>query len=76
MPCQKCNSARIVHVHSSPDDRNNVKIEGGKWEEGYLPYDIGINGGSNLEISYCLECGQIQGEFPLPLTELEGADSD
>jgi hypothetical protein len=43
---------------------------------GYLPEDLGIGGGDALEIDYCLECGQIQGTWPLPLSELETAGTE
>jgi hypothetical protein len=45
----------------------NGKVE----HHGYVPRDIGIGGGDYLKMSYCLDCGQIQGEFPLENTELE-----
>jgi hypothetical protein len=31
----------------------------------YVPRDMGIGGGDYMEFSYCLECGKIQGKFPL-----------
>lgn len=74
MACQRCNSTRIMKIVATGDDRNCFALEGQEWEYGYLPYDIGLSGGSSVKMNYCLECGQIQGEFPLPLTNLEGAD--
>jgi hypothetical protein len=41
----------------------------------YLPSDLGIGGGDDSEFDYCLDCGQIQGTFPMPPTCLE-ADSE
>lgn len=38
---------------------------------GSVPHDMNIGGGDYIEFEFCLECGQIQGEFPTPLTEME-----
>ncbi len=32
---------------------------------GYVPYDLNIGGGDYIEFKYCLDCGQIQGTFPI-----------
>jgi hypothetical protein len=32
---------------------------------------MGIGGGDYVAFSYCLDCGQIQGDFPLPETGME-----
>jgi hypothetical protein len=32
----------------------------------YVPYGVGIGGGDNIDITYCLDCGKIQSnEFPV-----------
>jgi hypothetical protein len=31
----------------------------------YVPDFIGLGGGDYIELDYCLDCGQIQGDFPL-----------
>jgi hypothetical protein len=46
-----------------------VDLAGGH-EHGYVARDLGI-GGDDVNFDYCLDCGQIQGKFPLPLTERE-----
>jgi hypothetical protein len=33
--------------------------------DGYVPSKMGIGGGDYMEFSYCLDCGQIQGKFPV-----------
>jgi hypothetical protein len=38
---------------------------------GYVPDDFGIGGGDYIEFHLCFDCGQLQGKFPLPMTELE-----
>jgi hypothetical protein len=38
---------------------------------GYVPRDLGVGGGDDVEFDYGLDCGRIQGKFPLATTELE-----
>jgi len=74
MSC-KCESERIVHVSAKCSDRCDVSI-GTKELSDYVPRDMGIGHGDYVEFSYCLDCGQIQGEFPLEKTDLEGSDEE
>jgi hypothetical protein len=37
----------------------------------YVPSDLGIGGGDDVQFDYCLDCGQIQGKFPLPTAGME-----
>ena len=74
MSCQACLSKRVINVSSHGRDCQSWSMAiNGEYKngDGYLPSDFGIGGGDDLEISYCLDCGQIQGTFPIPLTELE-----
>ena len=79
MPCRNCASERLSVVSSKTSDRASIEILGGREHDGYLPDDMGIGGGDYIEFEYCLECGAIQGEFPLPHCALESeedADED
>lgn len=70
--CQRCESPRIVSISSKSSDMNVVCVSGEeRQQDGYVPSDMGIGGGDYVEFSWCLKCGQIQGTFPLPMTELE-----
>ena len=42
-----------------------------KDHNGYVPYNLGIGGGDDVEFDLCLNCGQLQGTWPLPLTNAE-----
>lgn len=33
----------------------------------YVPVKMGIGGGSYITFTYCLDCGQIQGDFPISI---------
>lgn len=70
MNCQKCNSSRVVMVSAKCNDLCVVKISG-YGVDGYVPDDMNMGGGNYVEINLCLECGHVQGEWPVPETELE-----
>jgi hypothetical protein len=48
----------------------SVDLAGGH-EHGYVPSNLGIGGGDDVQLAYRLDCGQIQGQFPLPPTQME-----
>jgi len=70
MKCKNCNSTRIAGVHAHCRDCCFVNI-GDNEHEGYVPNDIGVGGGDSVNIDYCLDCGMIQGNFPIAKTKLE-----
>lgn len=70
MSCQRCNSKRVASFSAKCSDRGWASI-GGVEKDGYLPSDMGVGGGDYLEIDVCLECGQLQGTWPLPECEME-----
>lgn len=70
--CARCDSDRIACVEAKCSDLCNVWVLD-KEHDGYVPHDLGIGGGDNVEFSYCMNCGQMMGTFPLPLAEIEGA---
>jgi hypothetical protein len=74
MTCQRCASERLATVQSHASDMHSVQI-GDSENTGYLPYDLGIGGGDDLHMTYCLQCGQIQGGFPLSPCLLELLDA-
>jgi len=73
MACQKCKSERVGFISGKSSDLNGYDI-GEKHKEGYVPDDWGIGGGDYYEVEFCFDCGQIQGTFPLPMTELESKE--
>jgi hypothetical protein len=42
----------------------------------YVPRDLGIGGGDDVQFDYCLDCGQIQDSFPLPTARMEEPPRD
>jgi hypothetical protein len=67
--CQRCGGLRLARVLAHCMDMAGVDLAG-RHRSGYLPRDLGI-GGEDVRFAYCLDCGQIQGRFPLPPTGME-----
>jgi hypothetical protein len=69
MGCQRCGSTRIADVQGKTSDMCFVQLGYFK-SDGYVPSDMNIGGGDYIRFSLCLDCGQIQGEFPVtPYTD-------
>ena len=66
MRCSTCDSEKIVEISAKTSDRFSMSCiaEGLGDYDGYVPDGIGIGGGDYVEFSYCLDCGQIQGNWP------------
>lgn len=64
-PCQKCESDRIFQFCAKSSDLNTFNYKYGESKDGYLPYIDKICGGDYVRMKVCLECGQVQGKFPV-----------
>ncbi len=74
--CQRCCGPRLARVLGHCSDMCSVDLTGRR-THGYVPRDLGIGGGDDVHFLYCLDCGQIQGKFPLLPTALEqGRDEE
>lgn len=73
MICQRdnCKSERILDIHAHSSDRNIVLLQG-KEKNGYLPRIAGICGGDDVQVRICLDCGQVQGNFPIKESDVRG----
>ena len=65
--CQTCGSDRILSAKCRCSDINIYNYKN-KEIELYESLPV-IGNNSNLDIKYCLSCGQIQGTFPVKLKE-------
>jgi hypothetical protein len=74
MSCS-CPNQRIAYVCGKTSDCCNISVNGLKSND-YVPHDMNIGGGDYLKFGYCLDCGQIQGRWPLPITKLETSGDD
>jgi hypothetical protein len=68
--CINCQSERLAHVTAKCSDMCSISL-GSVEQSDYVPDDMGIGGGDYIEIVLCLDCGQLQGKFPLPPTGME-----
>lgn len=71
--CVGCGSNRMVGVNAKCSDLCVVTLINGdhRPDPDYVPEDMGIGGGDNVDFDYCLDCGKIEGTWPLPPCELE-----
>lgn len=69
--CINCGCGnRIVSFCSKTTDCNSVTI-GEKEHYGYVPSGMNVGSGDYLDFELCLNCGTVQGKWPVPQTELE-----
>jgi len=64
MKCDKCESERIMEFMGKTSDLCHAEIQGTEYD-GECPKDLGIGSGDYIRLSYCLDCGKIQGTFPI-----------
>ncbi len=65
MACDNCKSDRVLSVGAKCSDMCMLNFNGID-KDGYAPKDIGLgSGGDYVEFNMCLECGKVQGTFPL-----------
>jgi hypothetical protein len=75
MICKGCKSPRILQVSAKCADCFTVAV-GGHEHDGYVPGDLGIGDGDYVEFDMCMNCGRVQGSFPLAEAELERGESE
>lgn len=68
--CRQCRGPRLVRVVGHCSDVCSIDLAG-KHTYGCGPRDLVIGGGDAIHFRYCLDCGQIQGNFPVPSTPSE-----
>ncbi len=68
--CIRCESTRILSISGKTSDLFDARaMHTNKIYDGYVIRNIGIGGGDYVTFSYCLDCGQIQGNFPVPTND-------
>lgn len=73
--CQACRSSRTAYVLARCSDMCSVDLAGRR-RRGYVPRDLGIGGGDDIQFEYCLDDGRIRGAFPLPPSRMERGEED
>jgi len=74
--CQRCSSVRVANIGGKCSDMCGYSVGDGEALDGYVPGDMGIGGGDYIEFDFCLDCGQLQGQFPLPPTSAETGEEE
>lgn len=67
MSCQNCKSDRILSINGKCSDLFSMNY-GEHNYDGYVPEGIVIGDGGYgdyIGFSFCLDCGRIQGKFPI-----------
>jgi hypothetical protein len=72
MECQRCESDRILSLCAKCSDLCSSCYKD-REHDGYAPRMPNIGGGDYLEIDVCLQCGQLQGQFPIAESVMEEA---
>ena len=64
--CGSCNSPSLAVVSAKCSDMCYVAV-GDKVHDGYVPKGMRIDDGTGdyVDFTYCTDCGQIQGRFPI-----------
>jgi hypothetical protein len=70
--CQKCNSQRIADIQAKHSDCFNISI-GNREHDGYAPKIPNVCGGDYTRFELCLDCGQVQGKFPIDTLDMENS---
>lgn len=70
MKCDSCGKNRIAQIVGKCSDCCGVTINKIDYS-GYVPTDMRIGGRDYIEFNLCLDCGKVQGRFPLPPTKIE-----
>lgn len=78
MKCDKCGSKRILSVNARCSDMFDMQF-GDEHKNGYVPKNLvfGEGGyGDYVKFDLCLDCGKMQGDFPINQEEIEYAMSE
>jgi hypothetical protein len=70
--CKRCGSDSILSFSNKTSDRFHAEFKGME-HSGYVLSGLNIGGQDYLEIDACMQCGQIQGEFPVQDEKVHGA---
>lgn len=62
--CLKCNSERVINIEAHMERNVYTQYRGHEFVGG-IPDSINIAYKGHLDIDMCLECGQVQGTFPV-----------
>lgn len=62
--CQKCSSSSVLSISGKTSDMFNASFKGLE-HDGYVLSGLNIGGSDYVEMEICMNCGQVQGTFPV-----------
>lgn len=70
--CQNCSGERLMSVHGKCSSMSFVEVKHlGLEHDGYVPSNLNIGSGKYIEFEVCLDCGHIQGTWPVEDDEVK-----
>jgi hypothetical protein len=72
MTCKSCFSSKILSFSAKCNDLFNATLQNMEMN-GYIPDGLNIGAGDHIKMAVCLNCGQAQGDFPIPEEAIEEA---
>ena len=63
-PCQTCKSKNVAYAYFSLGSHFSLSMLGDVYQ-GELPMNINLGEGRNIKFKICMDCGQVQGEWPI-----------
>ncbi len=74
MNCQKCNSDRVLLVSAKANDLHHYSFKGQMIDQTYALNFCSYS--DYTKFTVCMECGQMQGEFPMVCYGFEDQEED
>ena len=63
-PCQTCKSDRVGFTYFALGSHLSLTINGDVYQ-GEVPMDTNLGQGKSVRLSICMDCGQVQGKWPM-----------
>ena len=64
--CQNCSGEKLMSVSGKCSDLSFASVEHLSLEhDGYVLSNLNFGGGDYIDFEFCLECGHMQGTWPL-----------
>ena len=71
-----CNCSRLIDLNAKCNDLCFINIDNKYEHEGYVPSGLNIGSGDYIKFKYCIDCGKIQGNWPLDVSDYLDDEND
>lgn len=62
-----CNDKKIIKICGKCNDLCSIIYPDGTTHNDYVPYGLNIGGDDYLDFDFCMNCGQMVGNFPVEI---------